>query len=115
MSTVFAVHQPARYDQTKRRMVPIDISKAERFGKMRLVFPGLDRPPPVDEAIPTLRTVLGVFKPTDYLVLAGDLDLVVFAAALALNATGGKINLLKWSNRLQDYELVAPCNIFSGS
>jgi hypothetical protein len=84
----------------------MDLKTAEKYGDLCIVLPGADRPPCGADALPTLRQAFRDFRDTDFLVIAGDLDLYTWAAALALQATGGKINLLKWDNRGRSYDVV---------
>lgn len=102
--TVFVVHEPVRWNG--RRMVALDMSPAEKFGDLRVIFPGQDRPPPAQEAMPILQNAMCAFRPDDYLVIAGDMDLVVWAAALALKTTSGTLRLLKWDSRQRQYDVV---------
>lgn len=104
-SRVFAVHQPTRWVYRERKMEPLDLSPAAAFGELVVILPGLDRPPTAPQALPTLRHALAAFTEADYLVVAGDMGLLVWASALALQATSGKIQLLKWDNRGQCYEV----------
>lgn len=114
MNTVFALHEPVYFDKASRTMVPRDLSKATEFGKLSVVFPGLDLPPPIEECSAKLAQAMKHFKPTDYLLLGGDMDLVVFAAVLAAKNTGGKLKLLKWDGRMRKYyEVEAPPGLLS--
>lgn len=90
-------------------MVKLDLSEAEQFGPLRFAFPGPDRPPPLDRAGPVLKQFMSDFRPDDRLLIAGDMDLVAFAAVLAAKATGGRLTLLKWHSRDRRYfEVEAP-------
>lgn len=102
MSKVFVLHEPARWDG--RRMVPFDLSAADRYGERVVVFPGGDRPPPAQEALPALECAMRSYTRADYLLVAGDMDLLVWASVLALRNTSGMLNLLRWNNRSRRYE-----------
>ncbi len=102
-SIVYAVHVPSRWDRRTNGMISVDMSPAAEHGELRVIFPGLDRPPSVAQALPAMRQTLAAFTPHDYLVLAGDMDLVVWASVLALKNTGGRLNLLKWDSRSRRY------------
>ena len=107
MTKVFLVHEPTRWSIRNRVMEPLDLSPAKEHGELVVVFPGADRPPPAAQGLPELKRVMAGYTAADYLVVAGDMDLLVWAAALALKATGGRVNLLKWDSRGRRYEPVA--------
>lgn len=114
MSIVYALHEPARWDRVTRTMVPIDLNRAKPFGVVKVVFPGPDRPPPIAQCAETLKAAMAGFQACDRLLIAGDMDLVAFAAVLAAKATDGKLTLLKWDSRdRQYYEVVAPEGLLS--
>jgi hypothetical protein len=103
--TVYVVHEPVRWDRYKRKMTPVDLDPAKAFGELKILLPGHDRPPSAQEAFPVLKEAMCGFGPDDYLVVAGDMELLVWVAVLALKKTGGKLRLLKWDNRLHRYEV----------
>lgn len=109
-SVVYAIHQPVRYDRVKREMVPVDLTAAKTFGQLHIVFPGRDRPPPITACADELKAAMARFKPHDRLLIAGDMDLIVFAAVLAAKACGGKLTLLKWDGRERRYHEVSAPN-----
>lgn len=107
MSIVYALHEPVRYDRVSRVMVPTDLNAAKDFGELRIVFPGRDRPPPIHECADALKAAMARFRSCDRLLIAGDMDLVAFAAVLASKACGGRLTLLKWHGRDRCYHEVA--------
>lgn len=114
MSRVFILHEPVSYDRQERRMVPIDLSPAKKFGDLHIVFPGHDRPPPIADCADALKVAMATFTAADRLLIAGDIDLVVFAAILAAKACNGHLTLLKWHTRDRCYfEVAAPSELFS--
>jgi len=102
---VFIIHEPARWDASKKRMVPFDLSSVDDYGERVVIFPGGNRPPPWAEAGPRLLETMTQFKETDFLVIAGDIDFLVWASVLALRATNGKLKLLRWNNRSTRYDI----------
>lgn len=84
-------------------MVALDWSMAEEFGELKLVFPGVDRPPPIDRAAPVIKEAMAGFTADDKLLIAGDMDLVIFGAILAAKACNGQLTLLKWHGRDRRY------------
>ena len=110
--TVFLIHEPVRWNGS--RMVALDMSPAKDYGELKVIFPGQDRPPCVAEAMPAIADAMGLFTENDYLVIAGDMDLLIWAAALALENTKGKVRLLRWDNRGRRYEVSeAPTEYFN--
>ena len=111
-SRVFLVHQPSRWSLRNQRMEPLDMSPAEHYGEIVVAFPGLDRPPCSQQALPVLRRLFGDYKPSDYLIIAGDMDLLVWASYLAMRAAGC-LKLLRWNGRKRLYEVSeAPVELF---
>lgn len=112
-SIVYALHEPLRYDRKQRCLVPVDLSHAEEFGDLKVVFPG-DPPPPISECKDQLRKAMAAFRPCDRLIIVGDMDLLVFAAVLAAKATAGRLTLLKWDRVDHCYnEVTAPDGLFN--
>lgn len=113
-SVVYAIHEPVRYDKRKNCMVKLNLDMAESFGSLRVVFPGEDRPPPIEVAAQKLRESMSAFRACDRLLLVGDMDLVAFAAVLAAKASNGHLVLLKWHSRERRYyEVEAPEGLFT--
>jgi len=111
---VFIIHEPARWDNVERKMVPFDLSSVDEFGERFVIFPGGNRPPPWAKGCKHFLNVMSQYQEGDFLVIAGDMDLLVWASVLALKASNGKLNLLRWNSRQQVYEVCsAPTEIWS--
>lgn len=110
----FVVHQPMRYDKPSESWVPnVDLSGAGEYGDLIFVLNTPERPPLDPEAsLPTLRDKLKDFQKHDYLVLAGDMNLVAYAVVLATKATGGYVNLLRWHPRDHRY-IALPSQVYT--
>jgi hypothetical protein len=110
---VYLINWPVFYDREKKCMVRREMNVAESFGELKIIFPGTDRPPSSEKALPILAREMSLFSPLDYLVLVGDWELVTWAAVLAAKATKGKIKLLKWNSRAMNYEpITAPAGLW---
>ncbi len=104
-SLVYVVHRPSRFDDRRCRMVPLNLKPAERFGNLKVIFPGVHLPPQGEAAAPGLIAGLRDFRPHDYLLVAGDMDLLVWAAMLATRASKAKLRLLKWDRQRGEYDV----------
>lgn len=105
---VFIVNQPMRRDPETRQWIPaIDLSAAGHYGDLRFLFSRAEIPEraPInpDELLPRLRHRMMDFGSDDYLVIAGDLALLVYAAGMAMQKNDGKIRLLRWHPHLREY------------
>lgn len=106
---IYAISHPVQYDPRSRRMFKMNLDMAERHGHLHVVFPGDERPPPIDECGEELKAVMSNFRSCDKLLLVGDMDLIAFAAVIAAKTTGGPLTLLKWDKRdRRYYEVKAP-------
>lgn len=80
-----------------------DITPALEFGKVEILMPpghSFFSPVPVIRA---LREKLKDFSDDDYLLPIGDPSIMVAAAMIAGEKTGGRIKLLKWDRFQQAY------------
>ena len=106
MSKVFIVNAPARWNSGQQVMVPLDMAPAAEYGDLVYIFEGTHRPPSGEPAYEHIRTAMNDFTSDDYLVIVGDMDLVIWAAYVGLQVTDGKLRLLKWNNRTKAYDKV---------
>lgn len=105
MSTVYIVHEPTRYDFTQRCVVPTDYSAAREYGAFQVIFPGVGALVPRGEVLHTkLVDNLALFGHEDFLLMAGDMELIVLAAIKIYDMRKIYPKLLKWNNRRQRYE-----------
>ena len=97
---VYIVHEPKRFDQRSRELVSaFNVKTAAEFGDITYILSSANRPPIDPEAsLPAIRKAMALFKPQDYLLLIGDMNLVAWAGAIAARATDGVLNLLRWDN-----------------
>lgn len=112
--SVYVIHEPSRYDHRRRAMVAIDISPAAEHGPLKIIFPGLDRPPYIDLCAGELKLAMESFRAEDRLLMAGDMELLVFAAVIAARKTNGDLTLLKWDREsFRYFEVRAPRGLLS--
>jgi len=103
----FIVHESLRRDHITGDMVPVhNLGLASEYGDVTFILTaGANHRPPEDvgAVLPALKATMSTYRPIDYIVLVGNPELYVLAAALALRASGGVVNLLKFDNRIQRY------------
>lgn len=104
---VFVVQQPAKLDRGEWKPI-FDIRPARMFGKLTFVTlrPGnvyLDTLPTV---MAHVRSVLKDFNDSDFILPTGEPLLIAVAAAVAAQANGGRLKLLKWDRRARSYQVV---------
>ena len=108
--TVFAVQQQMRFDQTSKELVPrfTSIKKAERWGEIVYLLSPSAHPFNPDLVLGDLHEKLSGFNDEDYLLLIGNPGLIGMATALAAYYNEGRVKLLQWSGRHNEYtEIVA--------
>lgn len=104
---VFVVQEPRRLDPGSATMhKTIDLSPAEDYGALHFLFSD-DRPPRDQNAVILhLMRALDDFTENDYLLPTGAPCLIVWAGIIAANKTGGRLQLLEWERRPQQYRVV---------
>jgi len=108
--TVFAVQQQMRFDQTSKELVPrfTSIKKAERWGDIVYLLSPSAHPFNPDLVLGDLHEKLSGFSDQDYLLLIGNPGLIGMATALAAYYNEGRVKLLQWSGRHNEYtEIIA--------
>lgn len=112
----YVVHQPVKLDYTTRQWVPnVDVSFASVYGDVVFLLTTPERAPVDPElTLPILREKLKAFTKDDYLVLVGDMNLVIYAAALAMKETGGFIRMLRWNPVDRGYICIT-ANVYDGA
>lgn len=102
--TVYIVHEPLKRGPNGEMVPAVDLRPAGNYGNIHVIMPGRNRPAKNPATIlPILHEALEHFQPEDFLVIAGDLHLIVWAAGIALYHTGGTLNLLRWDHTEQGY------------
>lgn len=102
MAVVFVIQEKAK-KQAGVWVPEFDLSPAAEFGKIEVLMPpgqSFFSPVPVIRA---LKEKLKDFSDNDYLLPIGDPSIMVAAAMIAGQQTGGRIKLLKWDRFQQTY------------
>ena len=103
--TVFAVQQQMRFDQAKGELVPrfTSIKKAERWGEIEYLLSPSAHPFNPELVLGDLHEKLSRFSDSDYLLLIGNPGLIGMATSLAAYYNEGRVRLLQWSGRHNEY------------
>jgi hypothetical protein len=103
---VFVVHEATKIASDGSIVGAKDLRRAARYGRLVHVVPRgprFDRT--VGETIAIIEEVLDDIRPEDYLLLIGDPDWICIAGAVAAWNLGGHLRVLRWDNKLHDYEV----------
>tara|TARA_R110000772_G_scaffold30806_13_gene76540 strand:+ start:1700 stop:2038 length:339 start_codon:yes stop_codon:yes gene_type:complete len=103
--TVYAVQQQMRFDQTSKKLVPrfTSISKAEQWGSIVYLLSPSAHPFSPSLVLGDLHEALCNFGDEDHLLLIGNPGLIGMATALAAHYNRGRVKLLQWSGRHNEY------------
>lgn len=103
--TVYAVQQQMRFDQAKGELVPrfTSIKKAERWGEIVYLLSPSAHPFNPELVLGDLHEKLSGFCDEDHLLLIGNPGLIGMATALAAYYNEGRVKLLQWSGRHNEY------------
>lgn len=94
MSRVFVIHEPRRADGSPQ----VNLRPAAIFGDVTVVLgQGKPHPDPM-VSLPSIRAALAEYRPEDYIVLLGEMDLVALATWVALERCGS-VRFLKWDRQ----------------
>ena len=100
-STVYVVQEIAG---TREGRPKFNIMGAAEYGKLKFLLDERSQmifsPGPL---IIKLKKLLKDFKPTDYLLLTGDLAIIGVVCCLISENTNGRYNLLKWDRQEKRY------------
>ena len=103
--TVYAVQQQMRFDQTRKELVPrfTSINKAERWGQIVYVLSPSAHPFNPELVLGDIHERLSGFSDDDHLLLIGNPGLIGMATAIAAYYNEGRVKLLQWSGRHNEY------------
>ena len=105
MATAYVAHEQMKMNRdTGERFVRYDTSAADEFGLRRVVFKHGDHQKTPAEQISVAREALKDATENDWLVYSGAPDLVVAAALVFAEATGGSVNLLIYDRDTGRYD-----------
>lgn len=108
MSIVYVIHEPTRYDHRNRQVIAMDLSKAKEWGELKVIFPGVGIVPPKGRKfVQQITDVLRGYKVSDFLLIAGDFELIVWASIIIERLHSYPPTLLKWNGRDQAYISIA--------
>lgn len=104
MAKVYVVQDPKVKDRaTGDWESKYDVSPASHFGELVMMLPPGNVPMDMRPTIDKLTDMLREFTVEDHLLPLGDPIAIVTASLIAARQTGGRLSLLKWDRRLQQY------------
>lgn len=109
MSRVFIVQQQHRLDRKTGNLIPKFPqlhALAEKFGEPSYLLSPTASPFNPGSIIPELHGKLRDFGSSDYLLLVGNPCLIGWAVAAAAMNNDGRVTLLQWHGREQNYTQV---------
>lgn len=101
---VFIPQVPSRFDTAAKVWIPrYDMSSAQKYGKLVVLFePEMSRAPAAP-LIVALREKLADARENDWLLCAGDPLMIAASAVILSRAWKQRLRLLKWDYRLHGY------------
>ena len=105
-SIVYVPQDQTRYDDVLGAPVSImDFTPALRYGRIVMCLPPNISIMYTQPVIASLRESMRRFRPKDYLVAIGSPIVIAISAKIAMEKTGGRLNLLTWDRRERQYLL----------
>ena len=103
--TVYAVQKQMKFDQEKKELVPrfTSINKAERWGEIVYLLSPSAHPFSPELVLGDIHEKLSSFSDDDHLLLIGNPGLIGMTTAIACYYNEGRVKLLQWSGRHNEY------------
>jgi hypothetical protein len=109
------VPQEILYKNSKGALVPkFSLHKAEEFGDLQVLLPYGNVMLSPQPMIARLRKALQHFSDEDYILAVGDPAAIGATVGIAANNNGGKVSLLRWDRRSNNY-IEVPMNLYGGT
>ena len=103
--TVFIPNIPTRYDAISgEHVTALDLNPAARYGRLVPMVKGPVRN--MTEAIAEVRASVAEALPGDYLLVVGDVLLMVVAMVGVAERCGGHVRTLRWDRERRAYDVV---------
>lgn len=108
---VFVVSEPLRYDAGRGQWVrSMNLNPAAAYGELIFLMPaGNEGPSDPAACVAMLQHGLKPFTADDFLLPVGHPLYICWAAAIAAQLAGGRLNLLHWQPRERAYAVVRSC------
>ena len=105
MATVYLIQRQMYFDKTTGEFKPRfnNLEKAAKFGEVKAVLSPTSSPFKSDNTVENIHRELGGITKDDYLLPMGNVTLVGIAIAIAAYYLDGRIKLLHWSQRDDEY------------
>jgi hypothetical protein len=102
--TVYAVQSPRRRDLQTRKMVPrYDLAPANIYGEVKELLSPTTKPFNPAPIIDELYIKLENFSDDDYIICIGNPILLAIAVTVASDINDGKVKLLQWHGKKEEY------------
>ena len=104
LHTVWVAMEPQRWDAASGAFVAqYDLTKALRYGDLKVALAPRQSLLTLEPIVVALREKFADFRDEDYLIAIGSPILIAISAHIALQRTGGYLNLLTWDRTEQQY------------
>ncbi len=101
---IYVIQNQHRWDEEKAEYVPrFDLAPARIYGNLKSLLTPTAAPFMSKGVIKELHEKLEHFTDDDYLLLIGNPALIGFAVAIAAFYNEGRVALLQWSGKDQNY------------
>lgn len=101
---VYVVQNQHRLDRDSGNLVPkYDLASAKKFGELVYLLSPTANPFRSEGIVNEMRRKLFDFDDRSFLLLIGNPVLIGIATTLAAESNGGKVTVLQWSGKDQDY------------
>ncbi len=104
MNKVYIVQVHQHYNKATGELEEkFDFSAAEKFGEIEVLMSPTAKPFDADPIVNELYIKLQDITDDDYMICTGNPGLMVMAFAVAADLNGGRIKMLQWNGRKQEY------------
>lgn len=102
---VYVVQEQMRFDRDSRQMVPRfpSISRATMYGELVYLLSPTAAPFSSESIVKELHFKLKGFTENDHLLLVGNPCLIGWVVSIAAQYNEGRVSLLQWSGKDQNY------------
>ena len=101
---VYVVQNQHRLDRRTGTLIPkFDISPAKKYGELSFLLGPTASPFNAEPIVAELHEKLQHYSDDDYIMLIGNPCLIGWSVAIAADYNEGRVNLLQWNLKINDY------------